>query len=441
MWVPNPVSVLGNAVNDESFYTWVTEVYTPANFKYLPLPILMSLFKSHQQFTAEVPAPYLGWSRTMKPVHGTVLYPRENPPATLVRNWFVTALKEGLFKGTMRVLMPNGGALGGVLPLVLTSLKGFQGHVHVLDPDKDSIKNIQFNYHRLRHGYGQKKRWKSIKLEPSSFLTPRDRFSRFNAVVFNPPWLAGIEPSIDWYYDLDGQTDGTDWLPGRDLFGRKNILEDFFEEAQYTLDAEGYVVLLWSNLGNIIEGTQEHPVVKELEENDRYLLHHFEDVPWKFVSRSFIEKQPHPFIVNLTQRVRVELWVLKLNRKYLPEPPLVEVAPDPDEDETALSTHLESQISTKRADQTLLTNYFHPPQIYTGNYSRTALRRSKFIKEGGKPDPSEIERRNVEYAKELVRQREELRKSKVRDTLRTLGIKPIMPKRRWKKDNRDEGED
>eukprot|EP01064_Diplonema_japonicum_P011771 TRINITY_DN19218_c0_g1_i1.p1 TRINITY_DN19218_c0_g1~~TRINITY_DN19218_c0_g1_i1.p1 ORF type:complete len:524 (+),score=65.50 TRINITY_DN19218_c0_g1_i1:64-1635(+) len=427
MWVPNPITVLSNAVNDEALSTWVTTMYPPANFNYLPLPVLMSLIRSFKTFSQGKAYTYIGRNNSMKPSHTLSSHPDDHPAGRLVRNWVLSALREKLFDGAQRVLIPNAGSLGGSLPLIFTTMKYFNGHVHALDPDSEVVKSLQYNHNLLKVRGAP--RWKNLKAEVSANLTPRDRFRRFNLTVFAPPWVTDTDQEIcssfDRYYDLSGQDDRRDWLPSRDLFGNVTVLTDFFEEIQYAMDAGGHVVVVWSNFGNIVDGSGEHPIIKELEGNTRYSLHHFEDVPFKPFSKKFLEAQPHPFLFELNRRLRVELWVLKVNRMLLPMPPLVHVE---SQDSSLVPSTPEQLVSKKREEDVELTEYFHPPLPFLGNYMKRPGK--TLIKEGGRPDPDTVLETQEQQAKDLLRQQNKQRRDRVKTALQQLGIEPKRPGKR-----------
>ena len=74
-------------------------------------------------------------------------------------------------------------------------------------------------------------------------------------IVFNPPWLPakqnieGLDKAI--YYD-------------------PNLFPDFFKEAKDNLKPDGKLVLLFSNLAQITNVTEGHPIVKEIAKGGRF---------------------------------------------------------------------------------------------------------------------------------------------------------------------------
>lgn len=108
-------------------------------------------------------------------------------------------------------------------------------------------------------------------------------------IAFNPPWLPGVaRVSVDrgsYYAD--------------DLFPR------FFQAAVERLKPGGRLVLLFSNFAQIAGLTAEHPVVRELEEQNRFRL---------VVSQKKKVSPPshrrEDWLHQLRRRERVQLWEL-----------------------------------------------------------------------------------------------------------------------------------
>jgi len=109
-------------------------------------------------------------------------------------------------------------------------------------------------------------------------------------IVFNPPWilatqdLAGLDQAI--YYTAD-------------LFPR------FFEEALKHLKPEGRIVLLFSNLAQITNEDEIHPIEKELSEGHRFRK--------EVCMRKKVKQASTRTRRNQTWRAEemVEVWVLK----------------------------------------------------------------------------------------------------------------------------------
>lgn len=110
-------------------------------------------------------------------------------------------------------------------------------------------------------------------------------------IVFNPPWIplpkevSGIDLAI--YYD-------------KELFPR------FFEEAHKHLNAEGKLVLLFSNLAGLMDPNFVHPIERELKHNKRFIL--VEKKTKKAAAASSKTKRK----ASWRDLEFVECWVLKL---------------------------------------------------------------------------------------------------------------------------------
>jgi len=108
-------------------------------------------------------------------------------------------------------------------------------------------------------------------------------------IVFNPPWLLAkhkLEEGIDkaMYYE-------------EELFPR------FFEQAKEHLAPHGKIVLIFSNLSQVIDEESTHPIIEELQKNKRYRkeLHLRRDV--RASSRRTKRRDSR-------DNEKVELWVL-----------------------------------------------------------------------------------------------------------------------------------
>jgi predicted RNA methylase len=76
-------------------------------------------------------------------------------------------------------------------------------------------------------------------------------------IVFNPPWLPESR-------DLDRIDEA--------IYYNDNLFPDFFTEAKKRLLPDGKLVVIFSNLAQITNVTEEHPIEKELAEGGRFQL-------------------------------------------------------------------------------------------------------------------------------------------------------------------------
>eukprot|EP00755_Sulcionema_specki_P017665 Sspe_Gene.64938::Locus_38464_Transcript_1_1_Confidence_1.000_Length_3328::g.64938::m.64938 len=383
MWVPNPIAVLPNSINDDGFQQWVDRLYPPANYKYLPISVVASLMESYQRFQNGVTYPFL--HRTLRekasasrhrttaytigslhPLHGVNLLPIHNcAPLNLLSNWLrrslYSTLRERRPVPHIRVFCPEAARSGGVIPLTFLGLKGFKGHIHATDPDPDCLKSLASDFSRLRRAVTPKVR-ATLRAEVS-YLLPRNPFTRFNLAVYLPPWLSNTTPhaaDFSQYYNLQHQRRSHDWLPTGAVFGDREALRVFFDDVEYRMEADGVIVVLWSNLSNIVEEDDRHPVVAELEGNTRYSLVHFEDIPWSVASEKLLQRQYHPILADLNRKLRVELWVLRVDRPTFPPPPLATTDQSDEEleDQLILAPPADDKV-TPVEGKTALAEYFY----------------------------------------------------------------------------------
>ncbi len=140
---------------------------------------------------------------------------------------------------------------------------------------------------------GTSKELERLGFEDKITLNHADLFEecdiKADIIVFNPPWLLAkhkLEEGIDkaMYYE-------------EDLFPR------FFEQAQNHLAPDGKVVLIFSNLAEVVDNESTHPIINELQKNNRFRkeLHLKRDV--RASSRRTKRRDSR-------DTEKVELWVL-----------------------------------------------------------------------------------------------------------------------------------
>jgi len=77
-----------------------------------------------------------------------------------------------------------------------------------------------------------------------------------DVIVFNPPWLKAkhtIEDGID-----------------KAMYYEEELFDRFFEQAQNHLTPNGKIVLIFSNLAQVVDKDSTHPIVEELQKNNRF---------------------------------------------------------------------------------------------------------------------------------------------------------------------------
>ena len=131
-----------------------------------------------------------------------------------------------------------------------------------------------------------------LELDENLKLFHGDLFEKIerkaDLIVFNPPWVltsqeinSGIDQAI--YY-------------------KKQLFDRFFSQAYNKLCDEGVIVIIFSTFGKMIG--DQHPVYRELNDNDRYESIHHSQCSVGPGSQKTRRK-------NLRKDEKVEIWVLK----------------------------------------------------------------------------------------------------------------------------------
>lgn len=137
------------------------------------------------------------------------------------------------------------GVGSGILSFQLLQ-NGFE-NIYATDTNKNAIIGVAQECERL--GFVSK-----ITLAFKDLFEECDR--KADIIVFNPPWLQAqhkLEEGIDkaMYYEDE-------------LFPR------FFEQAKEHLNENGKIVLIFSNLAQVVDEESSHPIIDELKSNNRY---------------------------------------------------------------------------------------------------------------------------------------------------------------------------
>ncbi len=248
---------------------WLKILYPELDEFLLPFPQVQGLNSSWQWYEKGIYIKVL--DREIHPFFGTY-FPTRFEHLKLFDNW----LKQ--YKGEKKSAIDIG--IGsGVLSYQM--LKHGFGKVCGTDSNPNSIIGLNEDMNRN-------------KLHSKIDLIYGDLFANCNLktelIVFNPPWLPasnnieGLDKAI--YYDA-------------------NLFPHFFAEAEKHLNAEGRVVILFSNLAQITKVSESHPIEAELSDGGR------------FKKELFMQKKVSQASKN-TQRNQswrssemVELWVLK----------------------------------------------------------------------------------------------------------------------------------
>lgn len=252
---------------------WLKILYPGLDEFLLPFPQVQGLNSSWQWYQKGISIP--GLDMKIHPFFGTY-FPTRFEHLKLFFNW----LKQ--YKGEKKSAIDIG--IGcGVLSLLMLK----HGFVKVCGTDSNPNAIIGLNDYLNKN-----------KLNSEIDLLFGDLFAGCNLktelIVFNPPWLPAS-------YDLDGIDKAIYY--DEDLFPR------FFAEAEKHLEADGRVVLLFSNLAQITKVGESNPIEVELAEGGR------------FEKELFIQKEVSAASENTKRNQNwratemVELWVLKLRKR------------------------------------------------------------------------------------------------------------------------------
>ena len=88
------------------------------------------------------------------------------------------------------------------------------------------------------------------------------------------------------------------------IYYNETLFPDFFEGAKQRLLPDGKLVLLFSNLAQITNATEDHPIEKELAEGGRFKLEKCFKKKVKLSSKKTTRDQ------HWRSSEEVELWVL-----------------------------------------------------------------------------------------------------------------------------------
>jgi len=247
---------------------WLEILYPDVSEFYVPFPEVQGMNSSWQWYEKGIEVKTL--NITLHPYYGAY-FPTRFDHLKLFDKW----LKKYDGAKTHAIDMGVG---SGVLSFQLIQ-NGFE-NIYASDSNKNAI-------------IGVKKESKRLGYEDKITVNHGDLFEncelKADIIVFNPPWLLAkhsLEEGIDkaMYYE-------------KDLFDR------FFEQAQKHLNPKGKIVLIFSNLAEVVDKESTHPIIEELRNNNRYRkeLHLKRDV--RASSRRTKRRDSR-------ENEKVELWVL-----------------------------------------------------------------------------------------------------------------------------------
>ena len=247
---------------------WLELLYPDVSEFYVSFPDVQGMNSSWQWYEKGIEIKTL--DITLQPYYGTY-FPTRFDHLKLFDKWLKKY--EGSKENAIEI-----GVGSGVLSFQLIQ-NGFK-NIFATDTNKNAIIGVSEESKRL--GYEEQ-----ITLNHGDLFENCD--VKADLIVFNPPWLPAkhtLEEGIDkaMYYE-------------EELFPR------FFEQALNHLSPEGKIVLIFSNLAEVIDEESTHPIIEELQKHKRFRkeLHLRRDV--RASSRRTKRRDSR-------DTEKVELWVL-----------------------------------------------------------------------------------------------------------------------------------
>jgi methylase of polypeptide subunit release factors len=249
---------------------WLELLYPDVSEFYISFPDIQGMNSSWQWYEKGIEIKTL--DITLKPYYNTY-FPTRFDHLKLFDKWLKKY--EGSKENAVEI-----GVGSGVLSFQLIQ-NGFK-NIYATDTNKNAI-------------IGVAQESKRLGFEKNMTLNHGDLFEncdvKADLIVFNPPWLPAkhdLEEGIDkaMYYE-------------EELFPR------FFEQAKEHLAPDGKVVLIFSNLAEVVDEENTHPIIEELRNHKRFRkeLHLRRDV--RASSRRTKRR-------DARDTEKVELWVLAL---------------------------------------------------------------------------------------------------------------------------------
>ena len=213
---------------------WLKELYPDTTDFILSFPQIQGLNSSWQWYLKGISYP--GLKKKIHPYYGTY-FPTRFEHLRLFFNW----LKKYSGPKTSAIDVGTG---CGVLSFQLLT----EGFEKVIASDISS--NALISVSKSAEEFDFKDRLDILQSDLFEQIT-----GKADLIVFNPPWL----PAQSEITGLDHA-----------IYYESGLFERFFEQAENYLNAEGRLVLLFSNLAQTEGVTQNHPVKTELSEHNRF---------------------------------------------------------------------------------------------------------------------------------------------------------------------------
>lgn len=251
---------------------WLKILYPEFKEFLLPFPQVQGLNSSWQWYKKGISFPVIG--KKTHPWYGTY-FPTRFEHLKLFDKWLQR------YKGEKKSAFDIG--IGcGVLSFQLLK-HGFE-KVYGTDTNPNAI-------------IGMNESLNKIALNQKIELIHGDLFAdckeKAELIVFNPPWLPANE-------DIQGLD--------KAIYYDDKLFPRFFTESKKHLEAEGKIVLLFSNLAQITQVSENHPIKTELAEEGRFEKEFFLQKKVQQASKKTNRNQ------NWRTSEMVELWVLKIRK-------------------------------------------------------------------------------------------------------------------------------
>ena len=136
------------------------------------------------------------------------------------------------------------GVGSGILSFLLAK-QGF-GKIIATDSNPNAIQSVQRDIERLKEGRGYLEN--IIPIHGDLFA---ERTEKADVIVCNPPWMLGeIKSKLD-----------------EAMYFEEGFFDRFFEESHLRLQPNGRLVLIFSNVIDLVTPEVGHPIQKELDEH------------------------------------------------------------------------------------------------------------------------------------------------------------------------------
>ena len=247
---------------------WIELLYPDISEFYISFPDIQGMNSSWQWYEKGIEVKTL--DITLKPYYNTY-FPTRFDHLKLFDKWLKKY--EGSKENAIEI-----GIGSGILSFQLIQ-NGFQ-NIFATDTNKNAIIGVAQESKRLDY-------------EKHLTLNCGDLFENCNikadVIVFNPPWLPAkheLEEGID-----------------KAIYYEEELFPRFFKQAKEHLASNGKIVLIFSNLAEVVDNESTHPIIEELRTHNRFRkeLHLRRDV--RASSRRTKRK-------DARDTEKVELWVL-----------------------------------------------------------------------------------------------------------------------------------